>query len=152
MSVDKGVAYVGNSDGTFRAYTLADGSERWRFRSAWPGSDEIWSAPALAAGLVYAGSRDGNLYALEASTGARRWAFPTGGDAVGDPVIANDALYLSDSNHALPPGLRRLYALEPATGRELWRWETTGTVLGNPSPDKKVLYVTLAGKIVALSD
>jgi len=152
VCVDRSLAYVGNSDGSFRAYALEDGSERWRFRSAWPGSDDIWSAPALAEGVVYAGSRDGSLYALDSPTGARRWAFATGGDAVGDPVIANGALYLSDSNHALPPGVRRLYALDPGSGRELWRWETSGTILTNPAPDKKVLYVTLAGKIIALAD
>jgi outer membrane protein assembly factor BamB len=117
-----------------------------------PGSDDIWSAPALAEGVVHAGSRDGTLYALDSSTGARRWAFATGGNAVGDPVIANGALYLSDSNHALPPGIRRLHALEPGSGHELWRWETSGTILTNPAPDKRVLYVTLAGRIVALAD
>jgi outer membrane protein assembly factor BamB len=152
VAVDRDLAYVGNADGTFRAYALESGLERWRFRSTWAASDDIWSAPALGASTVYAGSRDGNLYALDPRTGEKRWAFPTGGDAVGDPVIANGALYVSDSNHLLPPGVRRLYALDPVTGGERWRWETSGTILGNPAPDKRVLYVPLAGRIVALTD
>lgn len=64
----------------------------------------------------------------------------------------NGALYLSDSNHLLPPGVRRLYALDPVTGAERWRWETSGTFLGNPGLDKRVLHVPFAGRIVAPTD
>jgi len=149
LALDRELIYVGNSDGSFRAYDPATGVERWRFASAF-GREEIWSGPAIDHGLIYVGSRDRNLYALDARSGAPRWTFRTEGEAVGDPVVSNGMLYLSDSAHALPPGVRRLHALDASTGAEAWRWETTSTLLANPAPGKGALYVTVAGQVLAL--
>ncbi|HET9939768.1 MAG TPA: PQQ-binding-like beta-propeller repeat protein [Candidatus Eisenbacteria bacterium] len=144
--------FVGSSDGNLIAYDLATGAERWRFRSAYPTADDIWSAPAISKGVVYAGSRDAALYAVDATTGRKVWSFPTTGESVGDPVVSNEILYFSDSNHALPPGVRRLYALDASSGAEVWKYEVNSTLLTTPAVDQRTLYATITGQVMALTD
>lgn len=151
-SLDNSSVFVGSSDGNLIAFDLSSGAERWRFRSAHPTADDIWSAPAVAKGIVYAGSRDAALYAVDAATGKKVWSFPTTGESVGDPVVSNGTLYFSDSNHALPPGLRRLYALDASSGKEIWKYEVSSTLLTTPAVDQRTLYATITGQVMALTD
>lgn len=145
------LVYVGNADGNLIALNQSDGKERWRFRSTYPTKEEIWSAPAVAAGVVYAGSRDQTMYALDAQTGEKRWGFKTTGESVGDPVVSGGMVYFSDSNHALPMGPRRLYAVGAATGRELWHFETRSTLLTTPALGDGVIFETITGQVMALT-
>ena len=66
------------------------------------------------------------------------------------PVVVNGALYVSDSNHLLPFGVRRLHALDPRTGAELWRFEISSTLLLNPAVDRDAIYLTSTGQVMAL--
>jgi len=150
LAVGQKSVYVGNSDGYFHAYDLATGQEHWRFKSAFPAPDEIWSAPAVAGDAVYVGSRDQFVYAIDARAGSKVWAFKTAGDSAGDPVFSNGMIYVSDSNHLLPPGLRRLHSLDAETGAEAWRYEVQSTLLTNPAPERGALYVTITGQVIAL--
>jgi len=143
--------YVGNSDGNLIAYDQTNGQERWRFKSSYPTADEIWSAPAVAAGLVYVGSRDQSMVAVDALTGEKRWGFRTSGESVGDPVVSGGIVYFSDSNHALPMGTRRLYALDAGTGTEMWRYEVRSTLLTTPALGQGVIYETITGQVMALT-
>jgi outer membrane protein assembly factor BamB len=150
LAVAHGLVYLGNADGYLYAYDQGTGQERWRFKSAYPAGDEIWSAPAVAGDRLYVGSRDQSVYALEARTGQKLWAFTTAGDAVGDPVVSDGLVYVSDSNHLLPPGARRLHALDAETGREVWVFEVESTLLTTPALADGVLFVTIAGEVIAL--
>ena len=143
--------YVGNADGNLIAYAQSDGKEVWRFKSAYPTQDEIWSAPAVDAGVVYIGSRDQSMYAVDATTGAKRWEFKTTGESVGDPVVSAGVVYFSDSNHALPMGPRRLYAVAAVTGQELWHYETRSSLLTTPTLGTGVIYETITGQVMALT-
>lgn len=148
LALGYGLVYIGNADSYFYAYEQATGEERWKFKSSF-GTDEVWSAPAIAAETVYAGSRDQNVYALDANTGQQKWAFKTAGDAVGDPVLSDGVLYLSDSNHLLPPGMRRLHALDATTGQELWNFETESTLLTTPALSPGLIFITITGEVIA---
>jgi outer membrane protein assembly factor BamB len=149
LALGNGFVYVGNADGYFYAYEQSSGKERWKFKSSF-GTDEIWAAPAVTEDTVYTGSRDQHVYALDANTGEKRWSFKTAGDAVGDPVISDGVVYLSDSNHALPPGKRRLHALDAATGAEIWTFETESTLLTTPTLGQGILFVNITGEVLAL--
>jgi len=148
LALGHGLVYIGNANGYFYAYDQASGEERWKFKSKF-GVDEVWSAPAVAGDTIYTGSRDHNVYALNAESGERKWAFQTAGDAVGDPVVSEGVVYLSDSNHFLPPGIRRLHALDAATGQELWNFETESTLLTTPALGPDMLFTTITGEVIA---
>jgi outer membrane protein assembly factor BamB len=141
---------LGNSDGYLYAYDQASGRELWKYASRFGGPDDIWSSPAAAGDTVYVGSRDGFVYALDAATGRELWEFETSGDSVGDPVVSVDAVYVSDSNHLLPPGPRRLHALDAATGQPLWTYEVDSTLLTTPALGPGAIYVTITGAVIAL--
>jgi outer membrane protein assembly factor BamB len=61
-----------------------------------------------------------------------------------------DAVYVSDSNHLLPPGPRRLHALDAATGQPLWTYEVDSTLLTTPALGPGAIYVTITGAVIAL--
>lgn len=149
LALGHGLVYIGNGDGYFYAYDQASGKERWKFKSDF-GRDEVWAAPALAGDIVYTGSRDQYVYALNAETGEKVWSYKTTGDAVGDPVVSDGLVYLSDSNHLLPPGLRHLLALDAATGALIWTYETSSTLLTTPALGQGVIFTTITGEVIAL--
>ena len=69
---------------------------------------------------------------------------------MGDPVVSDGIVYVSDSNHLLPAGTRRLHALDAATGEEVWTFEIASTVLTTPALDKGSIFVTIADEVIAL--
>jgi outer membrane protein assembly factor BamB len=149
LALSQGLVYIGNADGYLYAYDQVTGKERWKFKSKF-GADEIWSAPAIAGNTVYAGSRDQYVYALDASTGQQKWTFKTEGESLGAPLISDGLLYLSDSDHALPLGVRRLYGLEAATGKPVWTFEINSTLLTTPALGQNVIFITITGEVIAL--
>ncbi len=50
---------------------------KWAF--GFPGADEAWSQPAVAAGRLFVGSDAGTVYALDAATGCVYWSFQAEG-------------------------------------------------------------------------
>lgn len=150
LALSPHLVLLGNSDGYLHAYDQATGQEAWKFASRFGGPNEIWSSPAVTGDTVYVGSRDQFVYALDANTGRKIWEFETAGDSVGDPVVSDDVVYVSDSNHLLPPGRRRLHALDAATGQPLWTYEVDSTLLTTPALGPGVVYVTITGAVIAL--
>lgn len=149
LALGHGLVYTGNADGYMYAYDQANGKERWKFKSSF-GPDDIWSAPAVAADTVYVGSRDQYVYALNAESGQKTWAFKTAGESVGAPLVSDGLVYLSDSDHALPLGVRRLLALEAATGKPVWTYEINSTLLTTPTLGQNVIFITITGEVIAL--
>ncbi|MEL6282511.1 MAG: PQQ-binding-like beta-propeller repeat protein [Pseudomonadota bacterium] len=71
--------------------SVADGSEKWRFK----GTSPFRSAPAVSRGLAVVLSRDGQVIGLDVTTGERRWGVIgiEGGAAMlggGAPAIAGE--------------------------------------------------------------
>jgi outer membrane protein assembly factor BamB len=60
-TIADGVVYIGDSDGTMRAFDAADGKVKWTYNTG----SEITTGPAIADGLVYFGCKDGHVYALK---------------------------------------------------------------------------------------
>jgi len=72
-AIADGTLFVGSWDSYFYALDVANGKEKWKFKT---GEDHeiynqvgIQSSAAVADGIVYFGCRDSNLYALDARTG-----------------------------------------------------------------------------------
>lgn len=149
-ALDDRMVFAGNADGHLHAYDQATGEERWKFKSGFGTREDIWSAPAISGDRVYIGSRDQSVYAIDAESGEKVWSFKTAGDAVGDPVISDGLIYVSDSNHVLPAGMRRLHALDAATGKEIWRFEIQSTLLITPALGPGTIFTTITGAVIAL--
>jgi outer membrane protein assembly factor BamB len=90
--VADGVVYLGDLDGTFRAVSLADGTDRWSFAAKDAG---FTSAAAIGAAgdarLVVVGDDGGLVRAFDAATGDLRWTYETNGEISGGPTILEAA-------------------------------------------------------------
>lgn len=129
------VLFGSSADDTVRALDLADGRERWKFRTEGP----VRFAPAVDGGKVYVGSDDGRLYALDLHDGHLLWSFRAGAGTemvigngrvisawpVRGGVAARDGIvYLAAG--IWPSDGVYLHAVEAATGKVIWSNGDTG--------------------------
>jgi len=91
---------------------------KWAF--GFPGADEAWSQPAIAAGRVFVGSDAGTVYSLDAATGCVYWSFQAEG---GMRDVINIAPGSGATKYALYFGDMRanVYSLDAETGKQLWK-------------------------------
>ena len=93
---------------------------KWAF--GFPGAEEAYSQPTVAAGRVYVGSDNGAVYSLDAATGCVYWSFQADAgmrDAIDIAPLkgqgpAKYALYFGDQR-------ANLYKLDAATGALIWK-------------------------------
>lgn len=117
------------------AYSLSDGSERWRFFAGGP----FRLPPAAANGKVYAGSDDGYLYALDLGTGKLLWKVKgapkdrlvLGNERLidtwpvrGGPVVADGKVYFAAG--LFPFMGVFVYCLDAETGAVVWTNSSDG--------------------------
>ena len=86
-AIDGDSVYVGDADGKLYCLALADGKEKWNFKT------EIGfaAAPALKEGRLFVGDSDGTFHCLDADTGKKLWQFAT------DAVINSSANFYKES-------------------------------------------------------
>ena len=92
------IVYFGTDVGTFYAYDLQTGHEKWRYETG----RSALLAPLVENGRVYFGGESGNLYALDSETGEEIWKFAAGevDYQIRDkytnsvPTIQDDIIYL----------------------------------------------------------
>ena len=78
--------------GRLEALDVADGSERWTFRSD---ETEHFRSPAVAPDSVALASVYRNVYVLDREGGERRWCADFGPRGFEAPAVGDDALYLA---------------------------------------------------------
>jgi outer membrane protein assembly factor BamB len=106
-----GTVYVGSLNGYLYALGLADGAEKWKFKTELG----FYAAPAIRDGLLYIGDAEGRFYCLDAATGDLKWSFATqaeidsGANFHGDNVLVG-----SQDSH--------LYCLDAQTGELRWKF------------------------------
>ena len=125
--------YAGSDDGTFRAFDLASGAERWRLRTDDPRRKGIFSSPALHTGRVYFGAYDGCVRCLDCGSGDLVWRF-SGADWIGSspalaPAIGRLFIGLEHASPRFPGGIA---ALDMAGGEKLWELRCSAHVHGTP--------------------
>ncbi len=111
--------YFGTGVGTFYAYDLQTGQEKWRYDTG----RAVLLAPLVENGRVYFGGESGNLYALDSETGAEIWKFAAGDveHQIRDkytnsvPTIQDGIIYFTSEDF-------NVYALDVETGKEVWRF------------------------------
>ena len=143
-----GQIFLGDDAGVFRALSLEDGSERWRFETD---AAVEGSACFTTAGLVVFGSGDGYVYALDQITGAERWRFETGGEVHGGMNIyrkdgSDEELVIFGSYDNF------CYALNAGTGKKAWEFETGNYINGAVAiADGRVLFGGCDGFLYVLA-
>ncbi len=88
----------------------------------------VTGTPVVADGDVYFGDWQGNVWAVKAATGRVIWTVKVGGDVVGSPAIAGNALYVGVGDE--------LYRLDAASGAVVWKTVTNANPFSqiNASP------------------
>lgn len=149
------MVYVSDASGAVRALRLADGSERWRFKTRGP----VFSTPSVANNRVVFGSADSSIYCLDATSGKLLWTSRTRAAVVGSATFSGNATFIGGSDRTFRAihekgnilweyrGLRgfvetsplvyegnvifgawdsHLYALSEQTGLPAWKWTGEG--------------------------
>lgn len=113
--VAKGVAYLGDFDGTMHAVRVADGSTVWKK----PVSENGYSSPAAVDGdSLYAPDMNGVVKCLATANGAERWSYDSESEIYGGPLVHK--LKSGESLVLIPTEAGTLYALDATTGKEKW--------------------------------
>lgn len=148
-----GVVYLGDLDGTFRAVSLADGTDRWSFTAKDAG---FTSAAAIGsageARLVVVGDDGGLVRAFNAATGDVCWTYETEGEISGGPTI----LEASEGSRVLIGSQdASLSCLAIADGALLWKHAIADQIRCSPtvartSAGDRVLLAGCDGKLHVL--
>jgi polyvinyl alcohol dehydrogenase (cytochrome) len=122
---------------------------KWAF--GFPGANDMYGQPAVAAGRVFVGVNSGYVYSLDAATGCAYWSFPARAGVrnaislgqVKGQGSARFAAYFGDVR-------ANVYAVDAATGRLLWekRADEHGLagITGAPAYYEGRLYVPVASR------
>jgi outer membrane protein assembly factor BamB len=133
--LDDETVVVGCRDGSIRALSVADGSERWRLDAL----SDVVATPIARNGVVYAASTDGTVYAIEG--GSVRWSTAVGRKFVHAPSVAGDTVYV---------GSDRVYAIDADSGSVRWRFGDGGTVNGTPVVHEGNVYAGIGSTLYSL--
>jgi outer membrane protein assembly factor BamB len=97
--------------------------------------------PILKDGLLYVGDLGGVVHCLDAATGAVVWTHPTDAPVWGCLLVANDRLYVGNTDgvlHVLRIGRRK---------KELARIEMDSSLYSRPALVGDALYLATASRL-----
>jgi outer membrane protein assembly factor BamB len=112
-------AYVASDDGVVHALTVADGTERWTYRT------DGASSPTIVDGRAYLKNQAGEVVALDASNGAEVWR--------AGPFRGPTTLGVDDSGVYFGTELGTIVAIDRDTGHERWEARVADAPVGNPA-------------------
>lgn len=136
-----GVLYVGDANGTFRAFERGKGV-RWSYKTG----NQITGGAVWCGGLVWVGSHDQTLYAFEPETGALRHAVECDGQINGTPVLMGDAnaLFLGNCDG-------KLRKIDMRTGAVSGELDFEAPIPDTPTLYDGMLYIlTHQGRLAAV--
>jgi outer membrane protein assembly factor BamB len=143
-----GSVFATSEGGALFAVDEASGGVRWVART----HAELGSSPAYTDGLVLLGA--GTMDAFDGATGDLVWQRYLLGDSpgnvateVGEPAVADDAVYFATQTHAFHPNGPRLnvYALDAGSGHVRWRhgFRGSGEIVDPVAVSQGIVYVTV---------
>ena len=135
------MAYIGATDGTFRAFDLDRGREAWTAEV-----NVAWSSPSVAGDLVIVGSEDRELVALDRHTGAFAWRVPLDAFAAGSPAIHDGRIYVATSSEqsrgrSIPGATGKIVAIDLASHEILWQEDLPGPSTRSIAAQDSILVV-----------
>jgi outer membrane protein assembly factor BamB len=145
------VAYIGGSDGHFRAINITDGSLRWDFDSV---KGFVVTRPLIYADRIYFGCWNNDFYCLDIYTGKLIWKWNNGSGnrmfspAACFPVATGNRIFIVAPD-------RYMTALNAKDGSVIWRKQIPGMRVRESmglSKDSSLVYVkTMDGEVHGIS-
>ncbi len=111
--IAKGIAYLGDVDGTFYAVKIADGKLLWKKEFADSG---FISAAAVVDGKVFVGDFNGMLRSLAADSGKLLWQYEARGEMYAGPNVHEGRVLVTTE-------AGELICLAADTGKLQWKFE-----------------------------
>jgi outer membrane protein assembly factor BamB len=91
-------AYIGGGSAFIvQAAALADGQEKWRFKTG----AAVFGAVAIAGDVLVADDMRGTVHAIDTASGRELWHFPLGDLVFAGPLIADGAVFAGADNGTL---------------------------------------------------
>ena len=120
---------------------------KWAF--GFPGADEVYGQPTIAAGRVFVGTDTGSVYSLSAETGCIYWSFQADGGMRNAISIGPVKGHGSTKFGAYFGDMRsNAYMLDAATGKQIWKVKVeehpVSRVTGAPILYEGRLYVPVS--------
>jgi outer membrane protein assembly factor BamB len=104
-------AYVADSLGVLHALNLADGKEKWTYKS----EGGFATTPLVLNGKIYLGDLDGLLHCVSADKGEKIWTFDSEGSIHSSPNVTPDGKIICFGNDSAA-----VFAIDSQTGKKLW--------------------------------
>lgn len=149
--IEKGVAYIGASDGVFRALNVNTGKVLWTFDEV---KGFVTTLPTLAGNKVLFGSWENGFYCLDKKSGELLWEWNNGhgsrmfSPAACYPVVVKNRVFIVAPD-------RYMTALDLNTGDQIWRNKADSLLVRESmgvSVDNKLVYVkAMGGKVYGIS-
>jgi outer membrane protein assembly factor BamB len=118
-----GIVYIGDSDGTFDAVRLADGSTVWTKKL---GDVGFLAGAAWDKGRLYVGDSNGLVRCLSAEDGSEVWHADVGAEVYAGPMIhAQDVLVTCEAG--------TLTCFDSATGKDRWHFHIEAPLRCTPT-------------------
>jgi eukaryotic-like serine/threonine-protein kinase len=139
--VSDGVAYIANSRGEIRAFSMRDGTVLWRrgTHTIMASSLAVWQDKLVAHGMG-----DGRVRVLDRDDGHVVWSRPIGSAIESSPVVRYDIDYFGTRNG-------RVYALNLSTRRLRWVYSSGAKITASLSLAGRTAYFgNYAGRVAAL--
>jgi polyvinyl alcohol dehydrogenase (cytochrome) len=96
----------------------------------------VTGTPVVSNGVVYFGAETGTVWAITLSTGKTLWSTQVGGEIVGSPAIAGNALYIGTG--------AKLFRLDSSNGRIVWKTTTNS----NPYSQINASPIVFGGRVI----
>ena len=110
-TIASGTAYVADSLGLLHALNLADGKEKWTYKS----EGGFATTPLVLNNRLYLGDLDGLLHCVSADKGEKIWTFDSEGSIHSSPNVTPDGNTICFGNDSAA-----VFAIDAATGKKLW--------------------------------
>ncbi|HEY4234131.1 MAG TPA: PQQ-binding-like beta-propeller repeat protein [Lacipirellulaceae bacterium] len=118
-----GIVYIGDSDGTFDAVRLADGTTVWTKKL---GDAGFLAGAAWDQGRLYVGDANGVVRCLSAEDGSEVWRADVGAEVYAGPMIHDqDVLVTCEAG--------TLACFDAATGKERWHFHIEAPLRCTPT-------------------
>ncbi|HUR11643.1 MAG TPA: PQQ-binding-like beta-propeller repeat protein [Flavitalea sp.] len=136
--VEKGMLFIGASNGTMYALNEQTGSVKWKFQSG----AAIHSTAAFKDAVIYFTNNQQALFAVESSTGKIKWKMDFGTNLnypwafdyfYSSPVITDDALIVGIKDGYV-------YNVNLKTRKVSWKYKTQGIVRSSPAVKGNTVY------------
>lgn len=150
VTISRGTAYVGASDGVFRAISVKDGTVKWQAGGI---KGYVETKPLVADKKVIFGDWANTLHCLDAATGKPLWTWQPPNKtnmhfspAGVWPVAAKGKVFICDPERAMT-------AIDINTGRQLWRTYQSKVreSIGISQDGRRVYAKTMQDSIVCYS-